>query len=576
MALAAVPPALVVLYVAGRSLQYAAAEKDPGLYVPATANAVVRARGLEAHFRRIEESLAWRVLQRKVLKDPTLRGGINGLLKSNKLPTLDDLEDERKVPVVSPALALEIAGRDGLIAFQVRDSFPAASGCAVVRLPWLYYLATPFGRFFVPTGTIGGATCLKFRLGGQDCFLAFAGALMIGGNDKALMEQALRRQGREEPTGRPIEGRILFDGSPAMVSIRRSLEDGGCFPYVKFDTVRGLSFSGDIQGAGLVLETVFEKAEACHPDVPPQAIRAWAPSSTSGMMVIDTSLHDLMARVRGLVGVPGPRDVGRRNVLQALDTLDNAGFSSNFLPRMENGMGVISGVQEDGGRVYPTFVLIVPSRDPKGAVEAMNEVIRKIAGKTGKTYFDMQPVEETRMYHWRWPEGLDYNDFLRPSYAAIKGAFVFGNNLGFTEAVIRAAAQGGGLEDAANFRKLSAWLKEQGMAVDPSPAGGFISPPLFKESLDGLLVHIAKQMVYFTQDGPMLRAEIDADLRAQGRQADEAEIGRMFNEATERKKRDKEDALRANLRVMDSLKWVAFDTSATPKGIAFRLAVELR
>ena len=38
--------------------------------------------GLEGHLRRIQDSVAWRALQRKILKDPVLRREINDLLKA--------------------------------------------------------------------------------------------------------------------------------------------------------------------------------------------------------------------------------------------------------------------------------------------------------------------------------------------------------------------------------------------------------------------------------------------------------------------------------------------------------------
>src|SRR5204863_187309 len=76
------PLLLVLSYVAGRSLQYGSAEKDAGAYVPSTANVVFRARDLEKHAARIQDSAGWRVVQRRILKDPIVRREVNELLQA--------------------------------------------------------------------------------------------------------------------------------------------------------------------------------------------------------------------------------------------------------------------------------------------------------------------------------------------------------------------------------------------------------------------------------------------------------------------------------------------------------------
>src|SRR4029079_11142343 len=88
LAVTLLPILTVLLYGVGRALQSAAAEKDPGAYVPAGANVVVRARGLEAQLARIQETVAWRSFQKKFLKDPVLRRQLNALLQDNGAPTL--------------------------------------------------------------------------------------------------------------------------------------------------------------------------------------------------------------------------------------------------------------------------------------------------------------------------------------------------------------------------------------------------------------------------------------------------------------------------------------------------------
>lgn len=574
------PVALLLLYVAGRSLQYAAAEADAGLYVPTGANVVVRSRDLEAHLLRIQESVAWRALQRKILKDPVLRREINDLLKASGAPTLDDLEDERQVYARNSDRVLEVLAKDALLSAQVRESIPKAAFCAVVKLPWRYYLAAPLGSWFLPTESAGGTTVLRLRQGRQDYFIAFAGALALAANDLPYLEQALRRQGHEEEITRPAGVRLVFEGSPALLDLRKTIQDAGVFPYVRWETARGMTCSVDLREADLFVDAAFDRAQPLHETPPPHEVRSWAPLSTSGFAVTNTGGADLIAAVRGMIGTPGPKDVGAQTALQALQALDDGGLTSTFLPQLKDGMAVVTGVEEREGRAYSAFVLILPSRDPKAAVSAMNGLVRKIAGSLAdSSYFETQPVGDSTMYSWRWPNSLQsmqMNDLLRPTYAAVKDMVVLGNNVPFTEAVIRAAEQGGGMEETSVDRKLKSRLKELGMGGTPTLAGGLFYPPVFRESLDGLLLQIAKQMVFATLNGPALRAEVEADLRRQGRPLSDAEIGPAYNAAVDAKIQAQEASLRRLMRPMDSVKWAAFDASTTPKGIGFRFVMELR
>lgn len=572
-----VPLAAVLGYVAVRSFQYASSDKDAGAYVPSTANVVVRSRDLETHLERIRESTAWRVVERKILKDPVVRREINGLLKENGAPTLDDLEDERKPFAKNLPRGLHAVGAEVVAALQVREAVATAPYCAIVRLRWLHFLATPFAHFVLPVDVVGGEPCLVIRDGRQEIRVAFTGALAIVSNSKPLLEEALKRKGREEESGRPIEARVTFEGSPGLLKIRQSIQDLGAFPYVKWPTVRGVSVTADVADATLKVDALFDRAEALHAAAPPVAIRAWAPLATSGVLLTNTGGADLIGWVRALIGKPGPNDFVARTGQEALQALDDGGLSSTFLPQLQDGMAVLTGVEEREGRAYTAFALVLPTRDPKAAVEAMNGMVRKIAGSFGDTkYFSAEQVGEVLVNSWTWPGSLQINDLLSPTYAAVKDVFVMGNNVAFTKAIIRTVEQGGGFEETSAWRKLRSGLKEQGFAADPPLAGGFLFPPLFRESMDGSLTHAAKQIVYLNMNGPALRNEVIADLRRSGRQPSEEEIGRAFNEAIDRKIQEKEAELRRLVRPLDSLRWMAFEASPSPKGIVFRLAVEFR
>lgn len=576
VALVVVPLALAALYVAGRSLQYASAERDAGVYVPATANVVVRARDLETHVRRIADTTGWRVLQRKFLKDPILRREINDLLKANGAPTLDDLEDERKPIARYQKTALHALGSDAIATLQVREALPTAHFCAIVRLRWLHYLAAPFARLVLPKETIGGESCLVVDQGGRRIRVAFVGSLAIASSDKALLEQALLRKGREEDSVRPVEARMVFEGSPGLLKIRKALQDSGLFPYVKWPTARGAAFSGDLRDAAMVFDLSLDRAEPLRSSAPPMVIRSWAPVESSGVMVTNTGGQDLINWVRSLI-VPGSKDVLSENLQGALQTLDDGGLTSRVLPLLQDGMGVITGVTVDEkSNVIPTLTLVLPSNDAPAVIATLNDLVKKIAGSYGDSkWFTEDPIGESVLYSWAWPDGLQMAVLLKPSYAAVKGMVVIGTNKQFVRQLIQAVEQGDGMEQTSNFRKLRSKLKELGMSTDPSLAGGLLYPPQLREALTGSLSHVAK-LTMTPVNGAALNAEVVASLLRGGRTPTPKEINEAYNAAVDQKVAEEEASLRRLLAPMDAVKWMAYDAQATPKGITFKFALEFR
>ncbi len=568
------PVLLALLYVAIRSVQYGSAEKDAGAYVPSTANVVVRARGLEKHAERIRESAGWRVLQRRILKDPVVRREVNELLHAEGAPSLDDLEDERKPFAKNLPRALHAIGADLVATLEVKGSLATAPFCAIVRIRWLHFLATPFARLVLPSDTVGGERCLVLRQERQEIRIAFVGALAVVSNDRALLEQALRRKGREEETERPVEARIVFEGSPGLLQIRKLMQQSGLFPYVKWETARGVTISGDLREGTVHVDATFDRAEPIHSLPPPTAVRSWAPTTTSGLLVQNPGGGDLITWLRS-VFPPGQNDPVTRNVQDALRTLDDGGLSAKVLPQLRDGLAILTGIDELEGSVVPTVTLVLPTSDPQAAVNALNGLVRKIAGSWGDSkYFTSEPVGDTVAYSWAWPRGVKIADLANPTYAAVKDMVVIGSNKAFTLSVIRTAEQGDGFDQTSSYRKLRGRLKELGFSGEPTLAGGFVFPPQLREALNGSLVHVAKLTTPI--NSAQLRAEVEAELRRQGRPLTDAEIVPAYNEAFERKIQEEEAALRRLIQPLDTVKWAAFEANTGPKGIVFRFVLEFR
>ncbi len=585
IALVAVPLGLALLYAAGRSLQYASAEKDPGLYVPSSANVVVRCRGLAGHGERIGRTLAWRALERRILRDRTVRRTANAELRQAGFPTLDDLEDSRKGYSDRWAQLIWVGGEDTAAAARVGAAWKGTPWVAAVRLPWSLYLAAPFGGLVLPTETVAGRTVLR-RSG---LYVVFVGAIAIASNDRAFLEQALRRQGSAAAPERPVEARVEFGGSAALQDLRRMIAATGAFPHVRAESIRAISLSVDVVGKGgeaVLVDALFEEAEAANPETPPHAFSRLAPAGSSGLLVTQAGAQDLFAWLKSLVRTGAP-DAVSRNAQQALDQLEGIGkFSANFLPLVEPGMAVITGtVMGSGkseGRVYPALALVLRTRDPAGAFQAMDGVIRRIAGNQAKNStehmgFQTRRVGDREMHLWRWPGMLQSNDFLMPCYAAAGDAFVLGNNEAFTEAVLRAAGGGTGiLLEQAEHHKLRRRLKEYGFAEEAGLAGGFLFLRSFRESLDGFFNPVAEWMVDGKTPQAALRVEIERELALQGRSLPSKEVDALVRESLARKYADQEDLLRSNTRALDAVHFSAFESSAAAKGISFRWVMEFR
>lgn len=565
--------ALVLLYVLGRSIQFMVSEKEAGLYLPATANVVVRAKDLEHHLDRLLSTPAWRVIQRRVLKDPALRPLLNGILKDQGAPTLDALEDERNRDVYSVDLLLRGAGRDAVAALQVGDSWGRLRWFACTRLRWSDYLAAPLGRLVLPSELVDGVRVLRLRQGGADFFVALEGRLALVSNDRTLLQQALRRQGAESPGDHPVTLRAEFGPSRALLELRRTLQEAGALSQIKWDTVRAVEVTPDLEGSAARLEVTLEGADPARPEAgAPHDLLRLAPAGATGAAVSSTGIQELLASLRSTLASRRGDPVAK-NIGEALRELDGAGFSTEFVARLDGGMAVVTGVVEGAqdNRSYPALAILVSSRDPQGAVEALSAVIRTLGGRMAEARFEAHLIGDVKMWSFEWPRGMPVNDFLRPCFAAVPGAFVFGNNFRFTESILRGVGAEGGFEGIPGKK-----LREHGIVERPSLAGGHLFFPALRESLDGPLPQVARFVVDAALNRPQLRAQLEAELRQQGRTLPGPQVDELFYERIRNQERDKEDELRASLHALDFMKWGAFSLQPGGRGAQLRAAIEFK
>jgi hypothetical protein len=431
----------------------------------------------------------------------------------------------------------------------------------------------------LPSEKVSGVSCLKIRQGKEDWFVAFQGAVAVVANDRAFLAGALKARGGRAHPSRPLLLRVGLDDSRILADLRRKIRDLGFFALGKLESARGLEVTADVSGSSVLVDAVFEGAEPARPEPPPSPLVGLSPAYGSGFLLLSAGAREIYAWLKDQAAGGASNDLR-----EALKALEEAGFASTFLPCVEPGMALLLGSEEREGRLYPSVALVFPSKDSSAAIEAMNSVIqsRSLAGKQAEARLERRQVGEVEMMTWKWPAGLQLgpvplNDVLRPCYAALADAVVLGNNSAFTEAVIdRAAGRAEGLLGQGFYQRAVETLRAHGMPAESPPAGAFLVLPSLRESLDGLLRILAAWIVYGARDGAKVRAEIDAELRRQGRSASDEEIPGLFNAAMDRRKQEQEEVLRRNLRVLDAADWAAVQVVPSGSGLSIRVAVEFR
>lgn len=563
LAAVALPIGLALLYVAVRSLLYLGAEGDAGLHAPASVHATVRVRGLAGHLDRLEGSFAWRSIDRKILGDPAVKPLLNAALRDAGLPTLDDLRDPRKSAQFSRENLLRAAGRDLVAGVAAPADWKTARFCVATKLRWSDYLLAPFAPLVLKKD---GET-LK---AGRQLWVAFEGAIAIAGNDKALVEEARLGRGRAPEGRRPVEAGVRFDGSRPLAALRDEAQRMGVLPHLKLETVRALKASADLEGTAARVDVEMEGVEERYPSQgPPDAFLELAPAATTGLLGAPASFRDVFAAIKA--AAPASK---ASNVQQAIEQLERGGLSDRLLPLVEPGLGLITGYQENNGKLFPCFALLVRTSDPAKASEALLEVVLKIGGPQAKKNHRADPVGDARLHWVEWPGAVGaVNDFFQPCWAAVDGGLLFGNNRAFTEAAVRATGEGGDLwKDRRSTRRLRQRLKELGFAERPARAGGVLVPPLLRESLDGVLDWLAG--VAAVPSDTALRQELEREWAQQGRSGlPETEKSQLFQDARKARVEEYEAELRRSLRGLEPLRWAAFETAPSAGGVTLRLAV---
>ena len=109
-----------------------------------------------------------------------------------------------------------------------------------------------------------------------------------------------------------------------------------------------------------------------------------------------------------------------------------------------------------------------------------------------------------------------------------------------------------------------------------SAASGLLFPRPFRESLDGLYPHYARNVVDADTDPRKLRAEVDKEFKREGRRPSSEEISRRYEAILTRRKVEVEKSLRDGLRALHAMGLISFQANREKTGMSLQILVEFR
>ena len=577
--------ALVGLYISARLAQYASASKTPaGVFTPEDAEIVVRVTGGARHWARLQETELWRVFRRKMQKDPGVRAFLNEILADSGAPTLDELDDRRWIdgnPMVAEDALLRFAGRDVVIAAA------GAKFCVATRVGPGDFLVLPALNLF--PGLAGAeradaAGAPVFRRGPY--FLAVQGAIVLVSNDLPFLTSALRRRGTAEPppgllraTLRMGPIRPWFQGFPA----------GGFLAFADFEKCTRLEVDLEVEGADLVVRARGEgleprRAEPAPVDtvrlIPANGLRALMTNVEAGR------LWDWVVRIGGRRPQPGetePDRFARENFRDFVELLLSHRLGEEVVSKLDGPVSVLFGASEgSNGRTYAAAALYLRTSRPREAAEALQGIIDRATEKMRKNFIPEDseiagcPVRSYSYY----PDTFGWNNYLCATYAVTGDALIVANNLGFLSSALRCLArQEPTMASKLYWEQALRRLQQLGLKKVMSPGATeslFLYGPSIRQGLEGFYQMAASRSVDTLAVRSKLRADLQAQAAKDGLPVGAGDLTEQVDRVLNERIRAMEEKLRGRARILDYLKWIAFQAEPAPGGMKMELVVEMK
>ncbi|MBI2933205.1 MAG: hypothetical protein HYY16_16290 [Planctomycetes bacterium] len=591
-ALIAAPLGLALLlgcFVLARAMQYRRdAQVAVADFAPEEAHVIVRATNARGHWERLQATEFWKIVRTRMLRDAAVRRELNALMQALEAPTLDDLDDRRWVERngVSEERILRFAGRDVMAALRMGDT-PGASGfCVATQLGFWDYAFAPFASLVLDGVDVNGRKC--FRVGGLT--VALVGATAIVADDPALLASALKRRGRAGRTRKPVEATITFERSKVLQDARRMLRAfpaGAATVFVDAESLRRIDVGVDIEGADVCVEAKLEGMQTPGGEAPTDAV-AYVPASGAGAILLNVGGDRLWAWARRVSEGPAAGDLDRMGqdlMREGLAQLVGKRFDERVVAKLRGPMSLIVGsALGEGQRTYASCAAVLRSEDPAAAEAGFRGILEEFLRGADEKVVE---IRSRSVYgHTVW--ALDYgagdpnkwSDYLRPCWVAYKDALILANNLDFLAAVLASATtQTDAMVTEEFYRVAEARADRLGlnhMLREGGVASGFLYGAALREGLEGFWPILADKLTDNDQTRQRLRAELEGEWRRQGRKFTAQDVHREFLSALKEKVAQTETSLRGRARVLDYVRWAAFQVTAEEGGLGFKAALELK
>ena len=573
--------AVTALYIAARTAQYAAASRtSAGLFVPEGAETVVRMHDLAGKWADVQKTELWRSFTRRLQKDAAIRKSLNSILSEAGAPTLDQLEDRRwldRNPMMSEESILRFAGRD-IVFSAVGERY-----CVATRVGLGDFLLLPGLQFF--PGVAGakrveaaGARVLKRGA----WFVAVQGAILVAANDEALLASALRARGTPEKTAGLV--RATFKPEPLIPTLK-GFPIGAFFAVANFEECRGFELEVDVTGSDLVVRMKGAGLKPLRPETAAVETVGLIPATGIGACVTNVEagpywewLKDVTNR-RRRTGTDAARFI-QDTLGEAVEVLQAQRFDVDVVPRLDGPLGVLFGASEgDDGRTYAAVALHLRTSQPREVFEALHRIIEGAMPKQYAPTDGEAGGVSFRSYRVVGQEVIKVNNYLTLSYGMLGDAVILSNNRTFLEDILQCRVQQERpMAAELHYRNAMIRLRELGLTGVMAPeaaASLFLYGPVIRQGLEGYYRTIAFRLVDNTRSRPRLRLEFEANAAREGQSLQGADIAKLFDQFVNEKITAKEMELRGKARILDYLKWVAFQAQATSDGMTFTLAIEV-
>lgn len=583
LAAGGVVASLAVLYTAARAVQYAGASRTPaGLFVPEGAEVVIRVSDLAGRWRDVQESELWKSFKRRLQKDPAIRKSLNDILKSAGAPTLDELEDRRwldRNSLMQESSILRYAGRD-LVFSSIGSKY-----CVATRLGLGDFLLLPGLQLFpavagAESADVGGATVLKRG----DLFIAIQGAIVVTSNDAQLLGSALQRPGTPETPDGLVRATL---GPGPLLPVLGGFPLGALFTFADLETCRRLEIDVEVDGADLVVRAKADGLKARRSDPAPADTVRLIPANGIGGCITNVNgaplwewARQLDRRVRG--GTEADK-YARENLGEFVEILFSQGFGEEVVPKLDGPVGVLFGASEgDDGRTYAAIALVLRSSQPRDAKDSLQGVIDRATVRIKKEF---RPTDDEaggidyRGYRFD-PDPFRANNYMAVSYAATGDALILANNRGFLADVLRCRAnQESVMARQLHFTQAMERLQELGMEkvmASGATASLFLYGPAIRQGLEGFYGTVASRLVDTPKAKADLRQELETEAAKEGHPVKPDDLDRQVRRVLDERIQTMDERLRANARILDYLKWVAFQAETVADGMQIEFAIELK